>query len=178
MSAESVRKMDKANDAYASAHSPSPSFKDFPDQKAVLVLTCLDPRCEPHHFWDLPADMGPGIMRNAGGRVTEDVLRSIRVISTIMSYGRNTVGAVVIVHHTDCGMINFSDDFVKGKLKERHPGHDQEIDEMFIGEIKDLEKSLKEDVALIRADPFLPKDLEVLAFEYDVFTGKAREVKV
>lgn len=86
-----------------------------------MIVSCMDPRANPAEFWDFSeaSPALPAILRNAGGRVTEDVLRSIRVLSGIMANGRNTVGAVAVVHHADCGLRNFSNDQVKELLKER-----------------------------------------------------------
>lgn len=67
-----------------------------------------------------------------------DVLRSIRTLSTIMSYSRNTVGAVAVVHHTDCGLLNFDNKFIKDKLTERVAGSPEpvsEVSEMEIGSL-------------------------------------------
>lgn len=60
--------------------------------KAALIVSCMDPRSDPTHFWNLGED-GPPVVRNGGGRVTEDTLRSIRLLAGVMGYGKNTVGA-------------------------------------------------------------------------------------
>ncbi len=82
----------------------------------------MDPRCNPTEFWGF-TEISPKavVLRNAGGRVTEDVLRSIRVASSILGYGKSTVGAVAVVHHVDCGMTHFRDEKI-GQLLAEHAG--------------------------------------------------------
>ena len=82
-----------------------------------MVVSCMDPRTNPSEFFDFGED-GPAVIRNAGARVTEDVLRSIRLLAGIMTCGKNTVGAVAVVHHTDCGLRNFSNGEVAHLLKD------------------------------------------------------------
>ena len=92
-------------------------FDQFPDQKAALILTCMDPRSNPYDFWGIP--FGAGVLRNAGGRVTDDALRSMQVLSAIMANGKNTLGVVAVVHHTNCGLVCFENKYIAEKLKER-----------------------------------------------------------
>ena len=70
---------------FAANHKPSISFSQFPNQKAAMVVTCMDPRCNPNEFWNF-SEEGPPVIRNGGGRVTEDALRSIRLLSGIMGF--------------------------------------------------------------------------------------------
>ena len=95
----------------------------------------MDPRADPRDFWDF-GPYKPGILSNAGGRATEDVMRSIRTLSGIMADGDNTVGAVAVVHHTDCGLWNCSNARVAETLKE-HSGlsgdRAAEVDKMDFG---------------------------------------------
>ena len=81
-----------------------------------MVITCMDPRCNPNEFWNF-SEEGPVPIRNAGGRVTEDALRSVRVIAALMGNKQNTVGAVAIVHHNDCGLRNNSNEEIGEALK-------------------------------------------------------------
>lgn len=69
--------------------------------KAALIVSCMDPRANPTVFWNLGED-GPPVVRVAGGRVTEDTLRSMRVLAGIMSYGRNTLGAGTLANCRIC----------------------------------------------------------------------------
>ena len=85
---------------------------------AGIVVSCMDPRANPNEFFNF-GEAGPAVIRNAGGRVTDDVLRSIRILAGIMSCGQNTVGAVMVVHHSDCGLKMYSNDEIAHHLKER-----------------------------------------------------------
>lgn len=185
MSAQEFRtQIASRNATFASTHPPSIPFASFPNMKATMILSCMDPRASPAEFWSF-SEAGPvlpAIIRNAGGRVTEDTLRSIRTLSAIMSYGKNTVGCVAVVHHTDCGLRNFGDGEVKELLKVRSELSGtgaSEVDQMdFLSwkAAESVESSVKEDMEMIRNDPYLPKGLEVIGYAYDVFTGVATEV--
>ncbi|KAK3108038.1 hypothetical protein LTR53_017796 [Teratosphaeriaceae sp. CCFEE 6253] len=183
MSGDQVRELAKGNENYSASHPIK--FSDFPVEKAIMIVTCMDPRSNAHEFWQLP--FGPGILRNAGGRATPDVLRSIRALSVVMSHGKSTVGAVAVVHHTDCGLLhdpatggpNFSNEFVREKLQKRVEGDEeliQGLEGVDFGSFSDVEASVLQDMAIIKNDPYLPKDLEVLGYVHDSFTGKTREV--
>jgi carbonic anhydrase len=99
----------------------------------------MDPRSNPNEFWGI-SESNPvmGVLRNAGGRVTEDVLRSLRVAGGIMGYGKNSVGSVAVVHHVDCGMTHFHDEKI-GQLLAEHAKLDgeraKEAEKLYYGEI-------------------------------------------
>ena len=103
----------------AANHTAPIKFADLPSMKATVIVTCMDPRADPKDFWDPKESGNVAIIRNVGGTATEDVLRSIRFLAGVMSNGRNTVGAVAVVHHTDCGLSHFSDVEVKEGLKKQ-----------------------------------------------------------
>ncbi|TKA66838.1 hypothetical protein B0A55_08818 [Friedmanniomyces simplex] len=177
MSAADIRALAKNNESYEAQHPNNIRFDQFPNAKAMIILTCMDPRSNPYEFWKV--EFGPAIIRNAGGRATEDALRSMRVLSSIMANGENTLGAVAVVHHTDCGLhhgLNFGNEFIRKKLAERVPELAGEVEKMDFGSFADVEASVKEDMAVVKNDPYLPKDLEVLGYVHDSFTGKTREV--
>ena len=99
----------------------------------------MDPRSNPNEFWGV-SESNPvmAVLRNAGGRVTEDVLRSLRVAGGIMGYGENTVGAVAVVQHVDCGMTHFRDEQT-GRLLAEHAKLEgetaKEAERLWYGEI-------------------------------------------
>ena len=135
----------------------------------LVVLTCIDARVQPARFLGL----GVGdahVIRNAGGRATDDALRSI-IISTQLLGTRECM----VIHHTGCGMRTFTNDDVRAKLKAETGASADDIDFM---PFTDLEASARNDVRTIRANPLLPTDLEVTAWVYDVTTGRVDEVKV
>ena len=88
--------------AFSHSHPPSFRFADFPNIKANMIISCMDPRANPSEFWNFNESTPPmpGVLRNGGGRATEDMLRSIRALAAIMGFGTNTVGCVAVVHHT------------------------------------------------------------------------------
>jgi len=134
----------------------------------LVVLSCLDARVQPARF--LALGVGDAhVIRNAGGRATDDALRSI-IVSTQLLGTRECM----VIHHTDCRMQTFTNDEVRQKLRAKTGVSADDIDFM---PFDDLEASAQEDVRTIRAHPLLPKDLDVTAWIYDVETGKLDEVK-
>jgi len=151
------------NRAYAAQFTDGDA--QLPPNLPLVVLTCIDARVQPARFLGL----GVGdahVVRNAGGRASDDALRSI-IISTQLLGTRECM----VIHHTDCGMLTFTNDDVRAKLG---PAAD-DIDFM---PFADVEASAQEDARTIRANPLVPTDLEVTAWVYDVRTGTLAEVKV
>jgi carbonic anhydrase len=108
------------------------------------------------------------VIRNAGGRATEDALRSL-----IISYKLLNTREFMVIHHTDCGMLTFTNDQLRGKLKQDLKADASHIDFL---PFTDLEGSVRKDVELIRSSPFIPADITVRGFVFDVKTGRIREV--
>jgi carbonic anhydrase len=107
------------------------------------------------------------VIRNAGGVVTEDAIRSLALSQRLL--GTNEI---ILVHHTDCGMLTFSDDDVKDQI-ERDTG----IRPPFALEsFTDIDADMRQSMARIAASPFLPNKTSVRGFVYDVKTGRLREV--
>jgi len=135
----------------------------------LVVLTCLDARVQPARFLGL----GVGdahVIRNAGGRASDDALRSI-IVSTQLLGTRECM----VIHHTDCGMQTFTNDEVRQKLTAKTGASADDIDFM---PFSDLETSVQDDVRTIRANPLLSDDLDVTGWIYDVAMGTLDEVKV
>lgn len=142
---------------------------DLPREPAkhLAVVTCMDARLDV--FAMLGLDEGDvHVIRNAGARVTDDVLRSL--IASTEALG---VTRVVVIEHTDCGMAAATDDELKELVKERRG-----IDEVPIEfhTIDDAEQAVHDDVALLRSSPYLSDDLDIGGFVYDVQTGKLTPV--
>ncbi|CAD6565715.1 MAG: hypothetical protein ASARMPREDX12_006735 [Alectoria sarmentosa] len=113
------------------------------------------------------------VYSNAGGRVNADTLRSIYCLEAIVG-----VGTVIVVHHTDCGLTHSTDDSIKMKLKERvGPEKADEVDAMTFGEIKNMKQSIEDDVNVLRASPYLKKDLKVFGFLFDITKGTVTDVE-
>jgi len=130
-------------------------------RREVAILTCLDARVAPE--WIFGLDPGEAnVLRNAGGRVTSDVIRSLVVSGWLL--GTRTF---LVIHHTDCGLQADSDDAVRRAVVDL--GGDPAG--IALHSFEDLEQSVREDVAALRAAAALPPDADVRGFVYDVRTG-------
>ena len=156
-----VQEFQKANDAYASSFSKG--NLPMPPGRHVVVLTCMDARLDPARFLGLE-EGDAHVIRNAGGRASEDALRSLTISEQLL--GTNEV---VVIHHTDCGMLTFSNEDLRNKLKQELNADAEHIDFL---PFKDLEQSVRDDVATIKNSPFIPKNIEVSGFIYDVRSGR------
>ena len=156
-----VQEFQKANDAYASSFSKG--NLPMPPGRHVVVLTCMDARLDPARFLGLE-EGDAHVIRNAGGRASEDALRSLTISEQLL--GTNEV---VVIHHTDCGMLTFSNEDLRKKLKQELNADAEHIDFL---PFKDLEQSVRDDVATIKNSPFIPKNIEVSGFIYDVRSGR------
>jgi carbonic anhydrase len=135
----------------------------------LVVLTCIDARAQPARFLGLGVGEAH-VVRNAGGRATDDALRSI-IVSTHLLGTRECM----VIHHTDCGMGTFTNEEVRARLKADTGASAEHIDFM---PFTDLESSVRDDVGAIRANPLMPTDLEVSGWIYDVRSGRLNEVPV
>ena len=129
--------------------------------RGLAVILCMDSRISPLDMLGLePGDAK--ILRNAGARITEEVLRNLVVATLVLGVNR-----VMVVGHTDCGMTKASDDDVH-RLGLENGIDTRSID---IGTIQDQRATLERDVLRLRTSPFLPKDLAAMGAIYDVRTG-------
>lgn len=138
-----------------------------PPARQVAVVTCMDARLHPEKFLGL--DVGDAhVIRNAGGRVSGDAIRSLVISQRLLG-----TTEVVVIHHTDCGMLTFSNEDLVAKIKEDlgadASGHD------FLP-FKDLEESVIEDVEALRSSELIPDDIAVTGAIYEVETGQVKEV--
>ena len=156
-----VQEFQKANAAYASSFSKG--NLPMPPARHVAVLTCMDARLDPARFLGLE-EGDAHVIRNAGGRASEDALRSLTISEQLL--GTNEV---VVIHHTDCGMLTFSNEDLRNKLKQELNADAEHVDFL---PFKDLEQSVRDDVATIKNSPFIPKNIEVSGFIYDVRSGR------
>jgi carbonic anhydrase len=133
----------------------------------LAVVTCMDTRLDV--FALLGLRLGDAhVIRNAGGRVTDDVLRSLIVSIEVLG-----TRAVAVIQHTDCGMAKATDDQLKAMVRERR-GADPDPVEFLT--IDDHGTTIQADVILLRESPLLPTDLEVRGFLYDVHTGRLAQI--
>jgi carbonic anhydrase len=131
----------------------------------VAVLACMDARLDPGAVLGL-AEGDAHVIRNAGGIVTDDAIRSLAI-----SQQQLGTEEIVLLHHTDCGMQTFADDEFAETLERlagRRPGWSP-------GAFADVEQSLRDSIELLRTSPFL-RTSSVRGFVYDVQTGLLREV--
>jgi carbonic anhydrase len=141
--------------------SPGDDVKREP-AKRLAVLTCMDARIDPARILGL--EKGDAhVLRNAGGVVTEDAIRSLAISQHLLG-----TDEIVLMHHTDCGMEGLSDDTLAERAGERPPWPVHGFD--------DLEQSVRDSVRLIEESPFVPNTSKVRGFVYDVRTGELREI--
>jgi carbonic anhydrase len=139
----------------------------LPPAKRVAVLACMDARLDVHKILGLQEGEAH-VIRNAGGVATDDAIRSLTISQRLL--GTNEI---VLIHHTDCGMLTFKDDDVKKKI-ETEVG----IRPAFALEAFDsLEDDVKQSIARIEASPFIPNKSSVRGFVYDVKSGRLNEVR-
>ena len=130
--------------------------------RGLLVLTCMDARIDALATFGLQRG-DAHVLRNAGGRATDDVIRSLVVSSRLLG-----VHSVVVMHHTQCGMATISSRDVRAMLSDIDQEHLEPFDLLAID---DQQQALRDDVAAIRTSPLLPP-LTVAGVMYDVATGR------
>src|SRR5213082_2173907 len=137
----------------------------LPPAKHVAVLACMDARLDVHRILGLE-EGDAHVIRNAGGVVTDDAIRSLLISQRLLG-----TEEVILIHHTDCGMLTFSDDQVKAQVEA-----DTGIRPPFALEaFGDLEADVRQSIARIRSSPFVPRKDSVRGFVYDVRTGRLNE---
>jgi carbonic anhydrase len=154
-----------ANERYAAGFTKGDL--PMPPGRRFAVLACMDARLDPARLLGLE-EGDAHVIRNAGGRASGDALRSL-----IISYKLLGTREFIVVHHTDCGMLIFTDDQLREMLKQDMNADASGIEFMAF---TDLEKSVRDDVATVRSSPFIPKDIPVTGFVYDVRTGRLNAV--
>ena len=138
----------------------------MPPAKRVAVIACMDARLNPYGLLGLN-EGDAHIIRNAGGVVTEDAIRSLAISQRLLG-----TEEIVLIHHTDCGMLTFRDDDFRRQIQEDtgiKPGWAAEA-------FDDLEADVRQSIERIKASPFLPRKDNVRGFVYDVKTGRLDEV--
>ncbi len=139
----------------------------LPPAKHVAVVACMDARLNPYGILGL-SEGDAHVIRNAGGVVTADELRSLAISQRLLG-----TTEIILIHHTDCGMLTFTDDDFRSGI-EREVG----IRPPWAAEaFTDLDADVRQSVRRIQADPFIPVKDSVRGFVYEVETGKLREVR-
>ncbi|ADG07549.1 beta-class carbonic anhydrase [Kyrpidia tusciae] len=160
-----VKKLFEANRTYASQFSQGQL--PIPPARKVAVLTCMDARIDPLRA--LGADLGDiHVIRNAGGRVTEDAIRSLVISEQLLG-----TQEILVLHHTDCGMLTFRNEDLYDKISRRlGPDSAKAASNIDFLPFTDLEQSVRDDVETLRNSPLIPSDVLVYGAVYDVHTGE------
>ena len=152
------------NQAYAAQFSgPLP----LPPSRHVAVLACMDARLDVYRVLGLNEGEAH-VIRNAGGVVTDDEIRSLAISQRLLG-----TKEIVLIHHTDCGMLTFTDDDFKASIQEETGLEPAWAAESFT----DLDEDVRQSIARIRTSPFVPHTDQVRGFVFDVATGSLAEVR-
>jgi carbonic anhydrase len=138
----------------------------MPPGKKTAVVACMDARLDPARALGLE-EGDAHVIRNAGGVVTDDAIRSLAISQRLLG-----TEEIILIHHTDCGMLTFSDDDFKRQIQDDtgiKPGWAAEA-------FGDLDEDVRQSIARIKASPFIPNKDAVRGFVYEVETGRLREV--
>jgi carbonic anhydrase len=154
-----------ANERYAASFDKGDL--PLPPARQVAILVCMDARIDPAKALGL-AEGDAHVVRNAGGRASDDALRSLAISHELLG-----TREVVVIHHTDCGMLTFTNEQIRQRLRDRLGADTSGVDFLPFG---DLDQSVRDDVAIIRASPLIPDDVAISGFVYDVRTGRLRRV--
>ena len=152
------------NEAYAASFD-KPDLPLPPARKAA-VIACMDARLNVYDALGL-SEGDAHVIRNAGGAVTDDAIRSLAISQRLLG-----TEEIILIHHTDCGMLTFTDDEFKRQVEQETGIKPAWAAESF----SDLEADVRQSIARIKASPFVPRKDAVRGFVYEVETGRLREV--
>jgi carbonic anhydrase len=152
------------NEAYAASFDKGDL--PLPPGRKVAVLACMDARLDPARALGL--DEGDAhVIRNAGGVVSDDALRSLAISQNLLG-----TEEIVLIHHTDCGMLTFTDEQFADKLEDETGSRP----EWKVHTFTDLEQDVRDGIERVKSSPFVPRTDNVRGFVYEVETGRLREV--
>ncbi len=138
----------------------------MPPSRQMAVVACMDARLDVHKILGLEEGEAH-VIRNAGGVVTDDVIRSLVISQRLLG-----TCEIILIHHTDCGMLTFTDDDLKQQIQQEVGIKPEFAMEAF----SDLEQDVRQSIGRIKASPFVPNKDSVRGFIYEVETGRLREV--
>ena len=139
----------------------------LPPAKRVAIVACMDARLNPYGLLGL-SEGDAHVIRNAGGVITDDEIRSLSISQRLLG-----TEEIILIHHTDCGMLTFSDDDFRNDLQKEIGIKPEWAAEAF----QDLEQDVRQSIARIKASPFIPRKDAVRGFVYDVANGTLDEVR-
>ena len=152
------------NEAYAASFDKGDL--PLPPGRKLAVLACMDARLDPAR--ELGLEEGDAhVIRNAGGVITDDEIRSLAISQRLLG-----TEEIILIHHTDCGMLTFQDDDFRRQIQNETGIKPQWASESF----GDLEEDVRQSKARIESSPFVPKKDSIRGFIYDVDTGRLQEV--
>jgi carbonic anhydrase len=138
----------------------------LPPAKKLAVVACIDARLNVYDILGLQEGESH-VIRNAGGVVTDDEIRSLAISQRLLG-----TEEIILIHHTDCGMLTFTDDAFKKSIQDETGIKPEWAAEAF----PDLDEDVRQSINRIKASPFIPKTDSVRGFVFDVATGKLNEV--
>jgi carbonic anhydrase len=161
--------MSTTDELLANAEAYAASFDKgdlpLPPARKIAVLACMDARLNPYGLLGLK-EGDAHVIRNAGGVVTDDEIRSLAISQRLLG-----TEEIILIHHTDCGMLTFTDDEFKRSVQDDVGIKPEWAAEAF----PDLDEDVRQSIARIKASPFIPRK-NVRGFVYDVHSGGLREV--
>ncbi|MGH2949376.1 MAG: beta-class carbonic anhydrase [Solirubrobacteraceae bacterium] len=152
------------NEAYAAQFDKGDL--PIPPARKVAVVACMDARLNPYGILGL-SEGDAHVIRNAGGVVTDDEIRSLAISQRLLG-----TEEIVLIHHTDCGMLTFGDDEFRRSIQQETGIKPAWAAEAF----DDLDEDVRQSIARIQASPFIPRKESVRGFVYEVETGRLHEV--
>jgi carbonic anhydrase len=153
------------NEAYVSSFDKGQL--PLPPAKKVAVVACMDARL--NVYGALGLEEGDAhVIRNAGGVVTDDEIRSLAISQRLLG-----TEEIILIHHTDCGMLTFTDDEFKSSIQQETGIKPEWAAEAF----SNLEDDVRQSIARIKASPFIPVKDSIRGFVYEVESGRLREVR-
>src|SRR3712207_3469121 len=139
----------------------------LPPARKVAVVACMDARLIPTRVLGLE-EGDAHVIRNAGVVVTDDEIRSLAISQRLLG-----TEEIILIHHTDCGMLTFTDDAFRRSIQDETGVRPEWAAESFT----DLDEDVRQSIARIKASPFIPRKDAIRGFVYDVQTGRLREVE-
>ena len=161
----SVDQVSANNVQYAESFGKGESLHAAP-ARGLAVVACMDPRLDVYRVLGLE-EGDAHVIRNAGGVVSDDAVRSLIISQRFLG-----TREIMLIHHTDCGMMTFRDDAAKDEIEAETGLRPSFALESF----RDLEQAVRQSIARIKASPFVPSKDQVRGFIYDYETGRLNEV--
>jgi carbonic anhydrase len=163
--------MSVTDELLQSAHNYAAAFDKgelpLPPARGIAVVACMDARLNPYGLLGL-SEGDAHVIRNAGGVITADEIRSLSISQRLLG-----TQEIMLIHHTDCGMLTFTDDDFRAQILADTGVKPEWAAEAF----PDLDQDVLQSIERIKASPFIPRKDSVRGFVYDVHAGSLREVR-